>query len=102
MRRLLQLSTLILILTVILTPISEALDRWDPPGLSHDTEFALFAVVFCITLVLLVCHLIAMSKQPTKPLTFPVIYPLDNAHLPAQTPSRLTHLCTGPSPPLRI
>ncbi len=102
MRRLLQLSTLVLILTVCLTPISEALDHWDPPGLNNDTEFALFAVVFCIALVLLVCQLTAMSREVTPPVSFPVTYPRYKNHLPANTPFLTTQLCTGPSPPLRI
>lgn len=60
MRRLLQISTLLLIVTVVAAPISEAMDRWDPPGLGHDTEFALVAFVVCLALVLLVSRLLAL------------------------------------------
>ena len=102
MRRLLQLSTLILILTVIVAPISEALDRWDPPGLSHDTEFAVFAFVLCIALVLLVSQLVAMAKQ-TIPLTSEaVLYLRYTLHFPQTVMVRAGCLCTGLSPPLRI
>ena len=102
MRRLLQLSTLVLILTVILTPISEALDRWDPPGLSHDTEFAVFAFVLCITLVLLVSQLVAMARQDLPQVSEPVIYLRYTMHLPAMVALRAGCNCTGLSPPLRI
>jgi hypothetical protein len=60
MRRLLQLSTLVLLVTLVAAPISEAMDRWDPPGLGHDTEFALVAFVVCLALVLLVSRLLAL------------------------------------------
>lgn len=59
MRRLLQLATLLFVAAAILAPLAECLDSWDPPGLSSDTEFALFAILLTLCLVLLVASLIA-------------------------------------------
>ena len=39
--------------------LQEAFDQWDAPGLSNDTEFAVFAFALSICLVLVVCKLIA-------------------------------------------
>lgn len=49
------------VLTLIgaLYPLLELLDRWDAPGLSHDTEFAVYALLFAIGFVLLLSKLIA-------------------------------------------
>lgn len=70
MQRILQLSTLVLILTVFITPVSEAFDHWDPPGLGHDTELAIFAFVFSLALVLIVSQLTAMLRQVLLLLPF--------------------------------
>ena len=59
MRRLLQLGTFFFVLTTILVPIAEFFDRWDAPGISNDTEFALFALVLVFCLVLIVSRLVA-------------------------------------------
>jgi hypothetical protein len=59
MRRLLQLGTLFLLLATFLTPLSECFDRWDPPGISNDVEFALFALILTLCLVLLVGKLVS-------------------------------------------
>lgn len=61
MRRILQFGAFILVLVTVLTPVSEMLDRWDPPGLAHDTEMHLFAVVLMMGLALLVARLIASA-----------------------------------------
>jgi hypothetical protein len=42
-----------------ITPLLEFFDRWDAPGLSNDTELAVYAFVFAICLVLLLCRLVA-------------------------------------------
>jgi len=42
-------------------PLLEFFDHWDAPGLSNDTEYAVFAFVFSICLVLLLCKLISSS-----------------------------------------
>jgi hypothetical protein len=40
-------------------PLLEFFDRWDAPGLSNDTELSVYAFVFAICLVLLLCRLVA-------------------------------------------
>lgn len=102
MRRILQFSTFILILTVLLAPISEAFDRWDPPGLGHDTEFAVVGFVFCMVLVLLVSKLIAMLSQSILLLSLPdALVPYKE--VPSSTVLfHIDHLPADLSPPLRI
>jgi Na+/phosphate symporter len=58
-KRLLQLGTWLLILAAFLTPVVEFFDQWDPPGPSNDTEMAVFGIIFALSLVLLVCKLLA-------------------------------------------
>jgi hypothetical protein len=59
MRRLLQFATLFFILATVLTPLVEYFDRWDSPGISNDTEFAVFLLIFVLCLVLLVSKLVS-------------------------------------------
>lgn len=40
-------------------PLLEFFDRWDAPGLSNDTEYAVYAFILAICLVLLLCELIS-------------------------------------------
>lgn len=75
MRRLLQLGTLLLLLVTFVTPLSEFFDRWDPPGISNDIEFAVFVFVLALCLVLLVSRMIAvlallirLATQPHRAL----------------------------------
>jgi hypothetical protein len=63
MRRLLQFGTVLLVLIAFLAPLAECFDHWDPPGPENDTEFALFALIFVLCLVLLVSKLIAALAQ---------------------------------------
>ncbi len=102
MRRILQFSSAVLILTVFLAPISEAFDRWDPAGLGHDTEFAVFAFVFSMALVLLVSKLMAMLAQIILLLPFPGGLSRDEA--PFHAIDFMLLACPPPdtSPPLRI
>lgn len=58
MRRLLQFGT-ILMLIGALYPLLEFFDGWDSSGLFNDTEFAVFALLFALCLVLLVCKLVS-------------------------------------------
>jgi hypothetical protein len=60
MRRLLQLGTFCLFLAAFLAPLAECFDRWDAPGISNDTEFAAFALVLTLCLVLLVSKLLSV------------------------------------------
>jgi len=79
MRRLLQLGTVLLVLSTILVPIAELFDRWDSPGISNDTEFAFFAVMLLFCLVLLISRLVAVLGLRMRLVTVPV----------AQEPDRL-------------
>jgi hypothetical protein len=58
-RRLLQIGTFVFLLVTFLAPLSECFDRWDRPGISNDTEFAVFALVFAFCLVLVVSVLLS-------------------------------------------
>jgi len=62
MRRLLQFATVLLLLAGFMAPIVEIFDRWDPEGLSGDTEFGVFALLLVLTFVLCVCELISSSS----------------------------------------
>jgi hypothetical protein len=42
-----------------IVPLLELFDGWDAPGLSNDTEYAVYAFIFAICLVLLICKLVA-------------------------------------------
>jgi hypothetical protein len=66
MRRLLQIGTLLMLIASFV-PLLEWFDRWDAPGLSNDTEYAVFALVLMICLVLLVGKLIS-SRALALPL----------------------------------
>lgn len=59
MRRLVQFGTFVFILVTFLAPLAECFDRWDAPGIFDDTEFAVFALVLALSLVLVVCLLLA-------------------------------------------
>lgn len=58
MRRLLQFGAMMMLIGAFI-PLLEFFDHWDPPGLSNDTEYAVFAFILAISLVLLLCKLIA-------------------------------------------
>lgn len=40
-------------------PLLELFDRWDAPGLANDTEFKVYALLFAVCLVILLCKLIS-------------------------------------------
>jgi hypothetical protein len=61
MRRLLQIGTMLLLLVSFAVPLAEYFDRWDPAGVADDTEFAVFAFVLAVCLILLVCQLVALA-----------------------------------------
>jgi hypothetical protein len=58
MRRLFQFGAVMMLIGAFV-PLLELFDRWDAPGLSNDTEYAVYAFLFAICLVLLLCKLIA-------------------------------------------
>lgn len=97
--------TLLLLITGLVSPVAELFDRWDPPGLGNDTELPVFALVLLLSLVLLVCRLMAFVAN-TVTLVLELLM-ARSAHAVrlgcfarfwALPPSVL---CTG-SPPLRI
>lgn len=49
-RRLFQFGA-VLMLIGALYPLLELFDRWDPPGISNDTEFAVYVFLFAICLL---------------------------------------------------
>ncbi len=58
MRRLFQFGAILMLIGAIY-PLLELFDRWDPPGLSNDTELRVYAFLFAVCLVLLLCKLIS-------------------------------------------
>jgi hypothetical protein len=70
-RRLLQLATFFFLLVTLFAPLAECLDHWDPPGLSNDREFAVFALIFILCLVLLVSKLISALASLVSLISFP-------------------------------
>ena len=58
MRRLFQFGAVMMLIGAFY-PLLELFDRWDAPGLSNDTEFRVYALLFAICLVLLLCKLIS-------------------------------------------
>ncbi|GAC1362287.1 MAG: hypothetical protein NVSMB3_10500 [Acidobacteriaceae bacterium] len=101
MRRLIQIGVSLLFIVAFITPLAEIFDRWDPPGLDNDTEFALFAIVFALCLILLVCKLIsslaamayrvALPDSPPPPAASRAFSNVFDIIVPAHS-----------SPPLRI
>jgi hypothetical protein len=76
MRRLIQFGAFSFILVTFLAPLFECFDRWDALGISNDTEFAVFALVLSLCLVLVVCLLVAApSLLPNSPLVGAVSQP---------------------------
>ena len=100
MRRLLQCTTLLFLLVALFAPLAEGFDRWDPPGLTSDTELPLFAVVLLLCLVLLVARLVAV-------LALAIRLPQARQALPSQLLRSLSLFSNKlpaipPSLPLRI
>jgi hypothetical protein len=58
MKRLFQFGAVMMMIGA-LYPLLELFDRWDAPGLSNDTEFRVYALLFAICLVVLLCKLIS-------------------------------------------
>lgn len=61
MRHLVKFATIFFGVVMFLMPLLECFDRWDPPGLSNDTEFPVFLITLFIALVLLA--LVAMARK---------------------------------------
>ncbi len=58
MKRLFQFGAILMLIGAFY-PLLELFDRWDKPGFSNDTEFHVYALLFFICLVLLLCKLIS-------------------------------------------
>lgn len=58
MKRLFQVGAVLMLIGAFY-PLLELFDRWDKPGFSNDTEFAVYALLLTICLVLLLCKLIS-------------------------------------------
>ena len=102
MRRLLQLGTLLLLVATIAAPISEWFDRWDAPGISNDVEFAVFALILTLCLVLLVSKLVAALAMVIRLILLPDFQRAEEATV-AQGTSLLDLFVPSQSPPpLRI
>lgn|SRR5215469_18682812 len=102
MKRLVQLGVLLMALATFLAPLSEYFDRWDAAGLSNDTEFAVFALIFTLGLVLLVSKLTSSLAVPFSFTAVPHL--LRSAPPRAATGSHALELFfPSPNlPPLRI
>jgi hypothetical protein len=84
---------MMLVGTVI--PLLEIFDRWDTPGLSNDTEYAVYAFVFAICLVLLVCKLVASEILKLHLISWRLIFPDDRSK-----PIEANHISLFRIPPL--
>ena len=62
MSRLLRFSAIILLIGAFV-PLLEFFDRWDPAGLSNDTEFGVYSLIFAFCLLVLVCKLVSSSAM---------------------------------------
>ncbi len=75
MRRIFQLGTILLLLTVFLAPVFEFFDRWDAPGLNNDTEMAVFSFILLLSLLLAACTLIRRFTDHSKEDAVPIAWP---------------------------
>lgn len=58
MKRVFQFGAVLMLIGAFY-PLLELFDRWDAPGFSNDTEFRVYALLFAICLVILLCKLIS-------------------------------------------
>jgi hypothetical protein len=70
-------------------PLLELFDRWDAPGLSNDTEFAVFAFIFAICLVVLLCKLLACDLLKFGFILWRILLREDRARPIEATPTSL-------------
>lgn len=102
MQRLLKIGTFLFLITIFLAPLAELFDRWDAPGLTHDTEFALFALLLILCLVLLVSRLVASMASQLEQTSQRVPRPADPPAVPRSASAPIFLLPPLLSPPLRI
>lgn len=70
-------------------PLLEWFDRWDAPGLANDTEYAVFALVLMICLVLLVGKLISSRSLVLRLVMASIVRRPDRAEGRASEPAGL-------------
>ncbi len=75
MRRIFQLGTLLLLLSVFLAPVLEVFDRWDAPGLGNDTEMGVFCLVLLLCLLLAVLRLVRSFADRMAPTLVAMEWP---------------------------
>ena len=102
MRRLLQFATVTFMLATVLAPLMECFDRWDAAGLTNDTEFAVFAFVLLICLVLLVAWLVAAAAHRAELARVRVLERVCDAIAPRQVWFVRAVAPTGTPPPLPL
>jgi hypothetical protein len=102
MRRLLQFGTFFLVLVALFAPLAECFDHWDPPGVSNDTEFAVFALIFMLCLVLLVSKLISALASLVSLVPFPNLQPSEQPGVSGAHRTLAIFVPPFNSPPLRI
>lgn len=102
MRRLLQFATVTFLLVTFLAPVVECFDRWDAAGLRNDTEFAVFAVVLLMCLVLLVASLVAAAAHRTDMTVVRVLERVCDARVTGRLWFVAAVAPTGTPPPLPL
>jgi hypothetical protein len=102
MRRLLQLGLFLFTAVLFLAPLAECFDSWDPPGISNDSEFALFVLVFTLCLVLLVSKLISDLATRVSLIWLANYHQFAHAKAAEAGLSFTNFIPPLPSPPLRI
>jgi len=58
MRRFFQFGAVLMLIGAFY-PLLELFDRWDAPGFTNDMEFRVYALLFAICLVILLCKLLS-------------------------------------------
>ena len=90
-----------LVLAAFLAPLAEFFDQWDPPGPGNDTEMAVFCFIVALSLVLIVCKLLAGLASEVTFETCPAIYQ-ERVPLSGISSSFVGLILPQISPPLRI
>lgn len=83
MRRLFQFGTVLMLIGAFV-PLLELFDHWDAPGLSNDTEYAVYAFLFLICLVLVLCKLISSAALRLGFVSLRILVP-DQSAKPVET-----------------
>lgn len=101
-KRIFQLGTILLLLTVFLAPVFEFFDRWDAPGLNNDTEMAVFCFILLLALLLAACTLIYRLPDRSEGSCVPMVWPDTVTFLRLGEAFTFKLIIPPISPPLRI